>query len=120
HLPIVVAGFSFGAWVGLHACCPDPRVVALISLGTPVDVEGHAYAYAFLRECSKPKLFVSGARDEFGPLGEVERIEAMAVEPKRLVRVPGADHFFEGRLPALQEAIEDWLRTAIPGAGERL
>ena len=99
HLPLVFAGFSFGAWVGLRAACPDARVAALISLGTPVDVEGQAYAYDFLRDCAKPKLFVSGARDEFGPLGEVERIVAAAAEPKRLLRIPGADHFFEAACP---------------------
>ena len=113
HLPMVFAGFSFGAWVGLRAACADARVAALISLGTPVDVEGQAYAYDFLRDCTKPKLFVSGARDEFGPPGEVERIVAAAAEPKRLVRIPGADHFFEGRLPALEGAIAEWLPAAL-------
>ena len=120
HLPIIFAGFSFGAWVGLRAACPDARVAALISLGTPVNVEGRGYDYGFLRDCAKPKLFVSGARDEFGPPGEVERIVATAAEPKRLVRIPGADHFFEGHLPAVQGAIEDWLRATLPGAGQPL
>jgi hypothetical protein len=116
HLPIVFAGFSFGAWVGLRACCPDPRVAALLSLGTPVGVEGQAYAYDFLRQCPKPKLFVSGERDEFGPPGVVERVVEAAAEPKRLVRIPGADHFFEGRLPALEQAIEAWLHERFsPG-----
>ena len=120
HLPILFAGFSFGAWVGLRAACPDARVAALISLGTPVDAGGQAYAYDFLRDCAKPKLFVSGARDEFGPPGVVERIVAAAAEPKRLVRVPGADHFFEGHLPALESAIADWLRSLLPGTSEPL
>src|SRR5215475_13894750 len=35
-LPIVFAGFSFGAAVGLQAACPDPSVKALIGLGLPV------------------------------------------------------------------------------------
>lgn len=120
HLPIVFAGFSFGVWVGLRAACPDARVAALISLGTPVDVEGRAYDYSFLRDCAKPKLFVSGARDEFGPPGEVERIVSSAAEPRRLVRIPGADHFFEGRLPAVESAIADWLRSLFPGTGQPL
>ncbi len=120
HLPIIFAGFSFGAWVGLRAACADPRVAALLSLGTPVNVEGQAYDYGFLRDCAKPKLFVSGARDQFGPPGEVERIAAAAAEPKRLVRVPGADHFFEGRLPALESAIADWLCSLLPGTGQPL
>jgi len=120
QLPLVFAGFSFGAWVGLRAACPDARVAALISLGTPINVEGRASDYGFLRDCAKPKLFVSGARDEFGPPGEVERVVAGAAEPKRLVRIPGADHFFEGHLPAVQGAIEDWLRATLPGAGQPL
>ena len=113
HLPMVLAGFSFGAWVGLRAACPDARVAALIALGTPADIDGQTYAYDFLRECRKPKLFVSGAHDEFGPRGEVERMVAAEAEPKHLVRIPGADHFFEGHLPAVSHAIEEWLRDRL-------
>jgi hypothetical protein len=80
HLPIIFAGFSFGAAVGLRACCPDARVVGLISLGTPVEVEGRLYAYNFLHDCTKPKLFISGARDQFGPLPELQKL---------IDRVPG-------------------------------
>ena len=61
HLPIVFAGFSFGASVGLRAACPDARVQALISLGTPVEVEGRAYQYNFLQACPKPKLFLKAS-----------------------------------------------------------
>jgi alpha/beta superfamily hydrolase len=43
----------------------------------------------------------------------VERIVSRAGEPKRLVRIPGADHFFEGHLPAVQKAMEDWLRSTL-------
>jgi alpha/beta superfamily hydrolase len=89
-------------------------VAALISLGTPADVAGQAYGYDFLRECAKPKLFVSGARDEFGPPGEVERVVAGAAEPKLLVRIPEADHFFEGHLLALERTVVDWVRATLP------
>lgn len=120
QLPILFAGFSFGAWVGLRAACPDARVAALISLGTPVEVAGQAYSYDFLRQCAKPKLFVSGARDEFGPPGEVERVVASAAEPKLLVRIPEADHFFEGHLPDLEGALVDWVRATLPGLSQPL
>ena len=53
-LPIIFAGFSFGAAIGLRVCCPDPDVRALISLGTPVEDEGRLYFFRFLRDCSKP------------------------------------------------------------------
>jgi uncharacterized protein len=114
HLPIVFAGFSFGAAVGLRAACNDSRVDAVVGVGTPVapvaggDEEPRVYSFEFLADCAKPKLFVSGARDQFGPRGKLESMAASAAEPKKLVIIEGADHFFEGRLRELREAIEGW------------
>ena len=34
--PLLVAGFSFGSWVGLRVGCSDSRVTDLIGLGLPV------------------------------------------------------------------------------------
>lgn len=109
NLPIIFAGFSFGVAVGLRVACPDRRVVALISLGTPVNAEGRAYEYAYLHECFKPKVFVSGGRDQYGPRAELERVVASAAEPKKLVLINSADHFFEGHLPEMREALTQWL-----------
>jgi alpha/beta superfamily hydrolase len=111
HLPIVFAGFSFGAAVGLRVCCPDPRVTALISLGTPVAAEGRVYAYRFLQDCRKPKLFVSGSLDQFGPRSEIERVVEAAADPKKLVWIDSADHFFEGKLKEMRSAIERWVNA---------
>lgn len=109
RLPIIFAGFSFGAAVGLRACCPDHRIAGLISLGTPIAADGRVYAYQFLQECGRPKLFVSGTEDEFGPRKELERVVSTAAVPKRLVWVEGADHFFAGKLPFVKSAIEEWV-----------
>ena len=108
-LPIVFAGFSFGATTGLRPCCRDAGVRALISLGTPVEAESRLYSYRFLRDCRKPKLFVSGDHDQFGPHEALEQVVAAAAEPKNLVFVPG-DHFFEGHLAEMRLAMEMWLR----------
>ena len=108
HLPIIFCGFSFGAATGLRATCTDNRVAGIISLGTPVAVEGRAYAYGFLSDCAKPKLFVSGSRDQYSPQESLIRLVEMAPEQKELVIVEGADHFFEGHLAEMQAAIRDW------------
>ena len=119
HLPLLFAGFSFGSAVGLRAACPDARVQALVGVGVPAipvaaDEEApRVYTFDFLRECVKPKLFVSGARDQFGPRDKLEALVASAAEPKKLVVIEGADHFFEGRLRELREAIEDWVRGIL-------
>ena len=118
HLPLIFAGFSFGAAVGLKAACADSRVKAAISVGTPVvpvaaETElPRTYTFDFLHDCAKPKLFVSGARDPFGPRTKLEALVRSLPEPKKLVVIEGADHFFEGRLRELREAIETWVKEA--------
>ena len=110
HLPIIFAGFSFGAAVGLLAACPDPRVEALTALGTPVSpIDDRAYDYEFLKACTKPKLFVSGSRDQFASKARIEALVAQLPEPKKLVIIEAADHFFEGRLREMREAVEGWV-----------
>jgi alpha/beta superfamily hydrolase len=119
HLPLIFAGFSFGAAVGLRAACQDARVRATIGLGLPVapvaaeSQEPRVYTFEFLANCTKPKLFVSGARDRFGPKAQLEALVASLPEPKKLVTIEGGDHFFEGRLRELREVIETWLNEAL-------
>jgi len=112
-LPIIFVGFSFGAAVGLRAACPDPDVSALISLGTPVEGDGRLYSFSFLQECAKPKLFVSGDHDQYGPQAALEKVVAQAADPKELVFIPG-DHFFEGHLAEMRMTIESWLHEVLP------
>ena len=119
HLPLLFAGFSFGAAVGLRAACSDARVRAVIGVGTPVvpvaeaTEEPRVYTLDFLQQCVKPKLFVSGARDQFSPRAKLEALVASVAEPKKLVLIEGADHFFEGRLRELRDAIESWAKEAV-------
>jgi len=119
HLPMIFAGFSFGSAVGLRAAYSDARVKAVIGVGTPVspvssgEEEPRVYTFDFLKDCPKPKLFVSGARDQFGPRNKLEELVASVPEPKKLVIIEGADHFFAGRLRELREAIEAWVREVL-------
>ena len=118
QLPVLFAGFSFGAHVGMRACCGDPRVRGLIALGLPVEAEGRHYTYKYLPECRQPKLFVSGDRDQYGPAQMVEAVVATAPEPRRLIWIAGADHFFVGKLDQVQSAITDWVgANFLPPAG---
>ena len=122
-LPVIFAGFSFGAAVGLRAAFCDGHVSALIALGLPVvaiagrtlegRTEDRVYDFEFLRECAKPKLFVSGSRDQFAPAGKLEALVNTFADPKKLVRIEAGDHFFEGRLRELREAIDTWVKEVI-------
>jgi hypothetical protein len=115
-LPLVFAGFSFGAAVGLQAACPDMRAKAAIALGIPIAaIDNRSYDFGFLQTCAKPKLFVSGARDQFGPQALLHQLVRSVPQPRKLVLIESADHFFEGRLRELRETIESWTREVVIG-----
>ena len=109
--PILFAGFSFGAAVGVQACCGDARVRGLIAMGLPVQAEGRSYAYPCLPGCTQPKLFVSGDCDAYGPVKAVEAIVATAAEPKQMIWIPEADHFFAGKISEMQAALRTWVEA---------
>jgi alpha/beta superfamily hydrolase len=112
HLPLIFAGFSFGAAVGLRVACPDDRVKIVIGLGLPLTpVDERSYEFDFLHSCEKPKLFVSGSRDQFAARAKLEQVVSSLPHPKKLVIIESADHFFEGRLREMREAIEAWVTT---------
>ena len=115
HLPVVFAGFSFGAATGLKAACPDPDVEAIISIGTPMQADNRVYNYDFLRQCGKPKLFISGDHDQFASSNELSALVDSVAPPKTLVLIPGGDHFFAGHLDEYRVAIEQWVRQTVLG-----
>jgi alpha/beta superfamily hydrolase len=114
RLPLIFAGFSFGAAVGLQAACPDARVQALIGLGVPVKPDDErSYDLDCLRLYKRPKLFISGSRDQFGPRRLLEQLVATLPSPKKLVIIENADHFFDGRLHQMRRAVEEWVKDTI-------
>jgi uncharacterized protein len=104
-VPLLLAGFSFGCWVGLRVGCEDQRVVELIGLGTPVNNSDFSY----LESCAKPKLFVHGQNDEYGDVRKVKSLVESLPGENRFVAVPDADHFFTGKLDHVDRAITSWL-----------
>jgi uncharacterized protein len=113
-VPLIVAGFSFGCWVGLRAGCEDARVTDLAGLGPPVNDSDFSY----LATCDKARLFILGENDQFGSPEKLE--EVIATFPKvtqrntKAVIVPGADHFFVGQLDEVDVALSEWLVERHP------
>jgi uncharacterized protein len=117
NLPLIVAGFSFGSAMALKACCGGQEkrasVHALIALGLPTEAEGRKYTYKFLADCNTPKLFLSGDHDQYAPAAQLAHIVDSAAEPKRLLLIPGADHFFTNQLQPMQQALCSWLKERL-------
>jgi len=119
-LPIVLVGFSFGAAMAIAASCgTDPQtnrrtsLRALVALGLPTQGFGRTYQYPVLSECSLPKLFLSGDGDSFAPQQDLQQVVDTASDPKKLVLVPAADHFFTGQLEPMQQSLASWLKEHV-------
>jgi alpha/beta superfamily hydrolase len=106
---IVLAGFSFGSYVGLCVGCADARVTRVIGLGIAVN----KWDFSYLSECRKPKLFISGANDEFASVKKIEEVFAEMPPPKKLRIVDGVDHFFTGKLEEVGREIDEWVQSGL-------
>jgi uncharacterized protein len=105
-LPVVAGGFSFGSAVALRASAGDARVAALIAVGLPLA----SVPAESLPRPRVPALFVTGERDAYGP---PSLLRPFVRDSGEIVVVPGADHFFEGKIEPLAEAIGRFL-AALP------
>lgn len=100
RLPLWMAGFSFGARVGLTVGAQEPRVEKLLGIGLALNM----FDYSFLASTPKPKAIIQAANDEYGGRAPVEAAVATFMEPKRLWIVDEATHLFPQHLAPLEAA----------------
>ena len=114
-LPLFLAGFSFGARVGLEVGTRDRRISYLIGVGTPVSIKERDYDFSFLKDCRKPLLLVHGERDEFGSIADLRALAARlpAEAHARVEIIPGAGHFFDDQLDELRHVVAEWAEEML-------
>ena len=106
-LPYALAGFSFGSRVITRLSCEQGGARFLMAAGFPTQMGATDY----LERCAIPKIFLQSTHDQFGPKAEMEAAFARFAEPKRLIWVEGADHFFAGGLNELEREVTAAART---------
>ena len=111
-LPLWAAGYSFGSRTVAGLATRDARIQRLVLIALPVAV----YDCSFLSAVAQPGLMVFGAGDEFGTATElVQRFPALP-EALEVEEIPGADHFFRGRTPLVEDAIRSYAQEAVTAA----
>lgn len=105
--PFVLGGFSFGSLCALRA---QPRVNAdaLLLVGIPLERMDPAEVTSAGRA---RVVWVHGSADEVAPPAGAAELAARA--GWELAFVPGADHFFTGKLAEFEAAAEAGLRRAL-------
>ena len=107
-----VIGHAFGAYVALAYAAHDPRVRVVVAVSPP-----SARLSPGLGAFERPRLFVTGQRDEVAPPHRMEPWVETLPGGCALRVVPGAPHLMAGYEPLASEAIvrfvERW--AASPG-----
>jgi alpha/beta superfamily hydrolase len=100
---IVLAGYSFGAWVNAQAAGQDPSIETSILVSPPLAMMD----FTFMEADLKTKLIISGDQDPFCPVADLKQTIRAMKTPPRLKIIPGADHFFSSGSEALTAAIKE-------------
>jgi alpha/beta superfamily hydrolase len=104
-----VAGFSFGAWIGMQLLMRRPEVRGFISVALPANM----YDFTFLAPCPSSGLMVHGGKDNVVPADSVDKL-VQKLRQQRGIQIdleviPEADHFFTGCLDQLTTTVAGYL-----------
>ncbi len=104
-----IAGFSFGAWIGMQLLMRRPEVEGFISIAPPANL----YDFSFLAPCPSSGLIIHGDKDGVVPpsavQGLIDKLKTQKGIVIEQVIVPGANHFFEGKVEPLMDQVSAYL-----------
>lgn len=107
--PCWIAGYSFGAWIGMQLLMRRPEIAAFIAVAPPANL----FDFGFLAPCPASGLIIQGDQDRLVPVEASQRLVAKLMH-QRDIRIdhriiPGADHFFQSHLGLLGRTIEGYI-----------
>lgn len=104
-----VAGFSFGAWIGMQLLMRRPEIRGFISVAPPANL----YDFSFLAPCPSSGIIVQGNKDTIVDAPTVETLAEKLQAQRQITidyeEVDGANHFFENRLEEMNKRVETYL-----------
>jgi alpha/beta superfamily hydrolase len=111
-----IAGFSFGAWIGMQLLMRRPEITGFISVAPPANI----YDFSFLAPCPSSGLMVQGDRDDIVPHEAVAKL-VQKLSNQRDIKidykiVKGANHFFSDHLDQLKHVVDEYLTRVLPDA----
>ncbi len=108
-----IAGFSFGAWIGMQLLMRRPEISGFISLSPPANM----YDFSFLAPCPSSGLVIQGDRDEVVPEATVAKLVEKLTHQRNLDidyrLIPGANHFYQDNIEDLKWHISDYLSKVM-------
>jgi uncharacterized protein len=110
-----IAGFSFGAWIGMQLLMRRPEIEGFISIAPPANL----YDFSFLAPCPSSGLIVHGDKDAVVPHKDVTGLVDKLKTQKGIIIeqkvIPGANHFFDGKVEPLMQSVSVYLDKRLKG-----
>ncbi len=104
--PIIVLGYSFGAWVGMPVALKEERVKGMVAISPPLGMTD----FDFLKDCTKEKLIIGGDMDDYCPFSLLKEWFEQLKEPKSLSVIQGADHFYSFHANLVVQPLREFLK----------
>ncbi|SET69875.1 alpha/beta hydrolase [Paracoccus homiensis] len=111
-----VAGFSFGAWIGMQLLMRRPEITGFISVSPPANM----YDFSFLAPCPNSGLIINGTADRVAPPKDTNTLVAKLREQKGITisheEIDGADHFFrddEAHMKPMIDKVQTYVRRRL-------
>lgn len=108
-----VAGSSFGAYICLQLLMRRPEIDGFIAVAPPAN----HYDLAFLAPCPASGVIISGEKDMVAPPADIDRaLTKVRVQKGEIIEratVPGANHFFQGKLEELEKTASAYLKKRM-------
>jgi alpha/beta superfamily hydrolase len=112
-----IAGFSFGAWIGMQLLMRRPEIEGFISIAPPANL----YDFSFLAPCPSSGLIIHGDKDAVVPHRDVTTLVEKLKTQKGIVIeqkvIPGANHFFDGKIEPLMSSVSGYLDRRLGTKG---
>ena len=109
HPADALARAEHRAWIGMQLLMRRPEVEGFISIAPPANL----YDFSFLAPCPSSGLIVHGEKDAVVPPKDVNTLVEKLKTQKGIVIdqqiIPGANHFFDGKLQPLMETVTGYL-----------
>ncbi|MDZ7588304.1 MAG: alpha/beta hydrolase [Parasphingorhabdus sp.] len=104
-----IAGFSFGAWIGMQLLMRRPEVRGFISVSPPANM----YDFNFLAPCPSSGIILQGAADEIVSPNSVQKLVDKLRTQRHITihhdEIPRANHFYQNEIELLMDSIDNYL-----------
>ena len=111
-----IAGFSFGAWIGMQLMMRRPEIKGFVSLSPPAST----HDFSFLAPCPASGIILHGTENNQVPHAKVEALFEKVNKQKGveidIQLIDGANHFFSTHLDEALGSLNSYLERTEDGA----